>query len=220
MLKRELGTQRAAGVDREGLIKFGRDRAKEGAGPVTLSMDIGVIRLVISHAIAVHGIQLSVGPVDMARIALKRLGLVGKSNARDRRLTEDEIERLLKRFKYRSSSDEIPMARIVKFAIATGVATHLLRLDYRFDYSEAKAVGTQAFVNERLRTWKPVVAPLNARAWGAGRSTRVPTVFGSGNLHDVVYGNGTNEDVVKLSGGDANGAAGAGFYWHVVPSFN
>jgi len=73
MLKRELGKQRAATLDRQGLIKFGRDRAKKGAGPVTLSMDMGVIRLVTSHAIAVHGIELSVEPVDMARIALKWL---------------------------------------------------------------------------------------------------------------------------------------------------
>ncbi len=121
MLKRELGTLRAAGLERERLIKFGRDRANEGAGPVTLSMDIGVIRLVVSHAIAVHGVQLSVEPVDMARIALKRLGLVGKSNERDRRPTEDEIDLLLKRFESRSNSDEIPMARIIKFAIATAM---------------------------------------------------------------------------------------------------
>ncbi len=121
MLQRELGTLRATEVDRERLIRFGRDRAKQGAGPVTLSMDIGAVRLVISHAIAVHGVDLSVEPVNMARIALKRLGLVGKSSERDRRPTEDEIDRLLRRFESTSNSQQIPMARIVKFAIATAV---------------------------------------------------------------------------------------------------
>jgi integrase len=65
--------------------------------------------------------ELSIEPVDMARIALKRLGLVGKSNERDRRPTEDEIESLLKRFELRSNYPEIPMARVVKFAIATAM---------------------------------------------------------------------------------------------------
>jgi integrase len=84
-------------------------------------MDIGVIRLVISHAIAVHGLELSIEPVDMARIALKRLGLVGKSNERDRRPTEDEIASLLERFELRANYPEIPMARVMKFAIATAM---------------------------------------------------------------------------------------------------
>jgi integrase len=121
MLHRELGAFKASEFDREMLIKFGRDRSKQGAGPVTLSMDIGVLRLVITHAIAVHGVELSVEPVDMARIALKRLGLVGKSNERDRRPTEDEIDCLLMRFELRSNYPEIPMARVMKFAIATAM---------------------------------------------------------------------------------------------------
>ena len=119
MLQRELGSLRAADLDRERLIKFGRDRAKQGAGPVTLSMDIGAIRLVIAHAHAVHGLELSVEPMDMARIALKRLGLVGKSNERDRRPTEDELNKLFDHFK--SPSQKIPMARIIQFAIATAM---------------------------------------------------------------------------------------------------
>jgi hypothetical protein len=50
MLKRELGKKPMADLDRDRLIKFGRARAAEGAGPVTLSMDIGAIKLVLSHA--------------------------------------------------------------------------------------------------------------------------------------------------------------------------
>jgi integrase len=120
MLKRELGKKPLTDLDRDRLIKFGRKRAAEGAGPVTVSMDIGAIKLVLSHAAAVHGLSASVEPVDLARIALKRLGLVGKSNERDRRPTDDELEKLLKEF----DSNErltIPMSRIVKFAVATAM---------------------------------------------------------------------------------------------------
>lgn len=120
MLKRVLGSLNMIEVDRDCIVKFGRRRAKEGAGPVTLSMDIGAIKLVIQHAAAVHGLPVKVEPVDLGRVALKRLGLVGKSNERDRRPTEEELEKL---FKLWDENDRqiIPMSRIVKFAIATAM---------------------------------------------------------------------------------------------------
>jgi integrase len=120
MLKRELGKKPMVDLDRDRLIKFGRNRAAEGAGPVTLSMDIGAIKLVLSHAAAVHGLSAPVEPVDLARIALKRLGLVGKSNERDRRPTDEELEKLMKDFDGNERLT-IPMSRIVKFAVATAM---------------------------------------------------------------------------------------------------
>ncbi|MDP3746905.1 MAG: site-specific integrase [Phenylobacterium sp.] len=120
MLKRELGKLKLVEVDRERLVNFGRARAAAGAGPVTVSMDIGAIRLVVSHAAAVHGLQVKVEPIDLARIALKRLGLIGKSNERDRRPTDEEIAQLVAHF---DGNDRqlIPMGRIIKFAIATAM---------------------------------------------------------------------------------------------------
>jgi integrase len=120
MLKRQLGRLYLGELDRERIVKFGRARAAEGAGPVTLAMDIGVIKLVVEHAAAVHGIDVKVEPIDLARYALKRLGLVGKSNERDRRPTEDELEKL---FAHWDGNERqlIPMTRIVKFAIATAM---------------------------------------------------------------------------------------------------
>lgn len=120
MLKRELGNRPVIDIDRERLIKFGRDRAAQVAGPVTVSMDIGAIRLVISHAAAVHGLSVSMEQVDLARIALKRLGLVGKSNERDRRPTEEELQRLFKHFDG-ITRPSIPMSRVMQFAMATAM---------------------------------------------------------------------------------------------------
>jgi hypothetical protein len=83
MLTRELGKLSMAERDRERLLNFGRRRSTDGAGPLTLSMDIGVIKLVVQHAAAVHGLAVTVEPIDLARVALKRLGLVGNSNERE-----------------------------------------------------------------------------------------------------------------------------------------
>ena len=98
MLRQQLGTGSMVGLDRERLIRFGRERSAQGAERVTIGLDIGTIELVLSHASAVHGLSVKVEPVDLARVALKRLGLVGKGEERDRRPTQDELDRLIAHF--------------------------------------------------------------------------------------------------------------------------
>jgi len=120
LLQRELGALKIGDFDRERLIRFGRERAKGGAGPVTLGQYIGAIKLVLAHAAAVHGVEVSVEPVDFARVALKRLGLIGKGRERDRRPTEDELVKLFAHFDS-NPRQLIPMSRIIKFAVATAM---------------------------------------------------------------------------------------------------
>ncbi len=120
MLKRELGAVKMAEMDRDRLVRFGRKRAGQGAGPVTVSMDVGAVRLAITHAAAVHGMPVQVEPIDLASVALKRLGLVGKSNERDRRPTEEELTKLFATFD-NNERLTIPTTRIVTFAIATAM---------------------------------------------------------------------------------------------------
>jgi integrase len=120
LLRKHLGKLRIRDLGRERFIQFGRSRAKEGAGPATLSMDIGYIRTILSHAAAVHGIDVSTESITLARIALKRLGLVGKSRERDRRPTSDEIKRIIEHAA-NNPRLTIPMERIVPFAVATAM---------------------------------------------------------------------------------------------------
>jgi integrase len=119
-LRQKLGKAKLKELTRERLIQFGKDRAKEGAGPVTLSADVGYVKLVVVHAAAVHGIDIKAEPVDLARVALKRLGLIGKSRQRDRRPSSDEIRRLLEHFDAHRQL-LITMGRIVRFAIASAM---------------------------------------------------------------------------------------------------
>jgi integrase len=107
-------------LDRDRLIQFGKERAVEGAGPVTLSMDLGYIKTILSHAAAVHGVSLSTESVDLARIALGRLGLIGKGLERDRRPTQDELDRLIAAFEA-NIRQQIPLGRIIRFAVATAM---------------------------------------------------------------------------------------------------
>lgn len=119
-LKKRLGALKLTNMTRERLISFGRERAQAGAGPVTLAMDFTYLKIVVTHAAAIHGLCQSSEPIDLARIALKRLGLIGKSRPRDRRPESDELERLLAHFEAQSTP-LIPMSRIVRFAVASGL---------------------------------------------------------------------------------------------------
>ncbi len=58
-LKRDLGKEKFGHLDRQKLIDYGKMRADQGAGPVTLGIDIGVIKMIITHAAAVHGLDIT-----------------------------------------------------------------------------------------------------------------------------------------------------------------
>lgn len=125
-LRREIGETPLANLTRERLVMYGRQRAKEGAGPATLAVDISFIGTVLRHAAAVHGIPVNTQAVDLARFALRRLGLVGAPAERARRPTEAELARLYVHFDTNERMT-IPMTRVIKFAIATA-----MRLDEIF----------------------------------------------------------------------------------------
>ncbi len=117
-LKTELGSVKLPALNRERLIEFGRKRAKQGAGPATLSIDLSFIRTIITHAAAVHGIEVAAEEARLARVALSHLNLVGKSKERDRRPTQDELDELIEYFET-NRRQFIPMGRIVRYAVAT-----------------------------------------------------------------------------------------------------
>lgn len=119
-LEERLGRLHLQELDRDRLIQFGKERAAEGAGPVTLGIDLGYIKTILSHAAAVHGVFVSTEGVDLARIALGRLGLVGKGVERDRRPTQDELNRVIAAFEA-NAWQKIPLGRIIRFAVATAM---------------------------------------------------------------------------------------------------
>ncbi|MBV8107350.1 MAG: site-specific integrase [Hyphomicrobiales bacterium] len=120
LLQKRLGRLRLPELDRARLIQFGKERAREGAGPVTLGIDLGYIKTILSHAAAVHGVTISTEPVALARVALARLSLVGKGTERDRRPTQDELDRLVAGFEA-NHLQQIPVGRIIRFAVATAM---------------------------------------------------------------------------------------------------
>ncbi len=120
LLDRKLGRIPFRSLGREQLIAYGRDRAHEGAGPVTLAAELSYTGTILGHAAAVHGIDVSREDVDLARIALRRLGLIGRGTERDRRPTQQELDDLIAFFDG-NSRQVIPVGRIIRFAVASAM---------------------------------------------------------------------------------------------------
>jgi integrase len=119
-LKLSLGASPINDLKRLKLIEYGKKRAKEGAGPATLAIDFSFIGTLLTHAAAVHGISVFPEEVRLARVALVRLGLVGKAHERDRRPTQRQLDDLIRYFDEKPRQ-HIPMGRIIRFAVATAM---------------------------------------------------------------------------------------------------
>ena len=119
-LRMNLGELSLKDLDRPALISFGNRRAKEVAGPSTLAVDFSLMGTLLTNAAAVHGVEVPLEGVKRARVALKRLGLIEKSNECDRRPSQDELDDLISFFESKQRQ-YTPMSRIIKFAVAAAM---------------------------------------------------------------------------------------------------
>ena len=119
-LKLTLGSFKLLEMTRNALIDYGKKRAKQGAGPATLAIDISFIGTLLTHTAAVHGIAVSQEEARLARVALKRLDLVGDPQERGRRPTQTELDDLVKYFDEKPRQ-LIPVGRMIRFAVATAM---------------------------------------------------------------------------------------------------
>ena len=101
-------------------MAFGRRRAKEGAGPATLAIDFSFIGTVLTHAAAVHDMEVDPGQLRLARYALRRLGSSPKPTNATGAHARTNLKRILHHLDT-APRTEIPMGRIVRFAIATAM---------------------------------------------------------------------------------------------------
>ncbi len=91
-IKARLGDVCISDLTSDVLVDFAQKRAAEGAGPVTVQMDLAYIGSVLKVARVVWRLPIGRDLVADAREALKLLGLVGKSRQRSRIAKPGEIE--------------------------------------------------------------------------------------------------------------------------------
>jgi integrase len=101
------------------IIEHCRLRNNAGAGPATISHDVSYLGSVLDSAKPVYGINYTQNPAKEARPHLLKLGLIGKSNRRNRRPATEELDRLIERLRSRSehSAAKIPYVDILNFSV-------------------------------------------------------------------------------------------------------
>lgn len=94
-LTRGLGHHRLSKISPEDLVSYATMRREEdGAGPYTINMDISKLGTVLRYG----GAALKISPPDVvgaARPLLAHLRLIGGGGRRERRPTQDELERIV-----------------------------------------------------------------------------------------------------------------------------
>jgi len=119
-LKEDLGHLRADTLTASHFTDAFRKRHADGAGAVVISSQMGYLIGVLRVARTLWHLDVALqGAID-ARSALAKLRLVGKSQRRERRVTDAEVNRLVTHFQQDTVST-VPMADIVLFCLASAM---------------------------------------------------------------------------------------------------
>lgn len=106
----------------EQIIEHAVMRRGSGIKPSTLNQDIVWIGIILKTAVAAWKMPVELGEFESAKVLLRSKGLIGKSKSRDRRPTDEELDKIrgyFQRSQRIRPTAIIPMEDIMDFAIAS-----------------------------------------------------------------------------------------------------
>jgi integrase len=119
-----LGHRRLVELKTPAFIEFCKTRENEGAGPPTIRQDLSYVGTVLRHGGALVGAEHAVATcataLEAAQRTLRHSGRIAKPEERDRRPTDDELQKLIAYWSP-NPRQHIPMIDIMLFAIATAM---------------------------------------------------------------------------------------------------
>jgi integrase len=129
-LKVSLGDTALPQLNIDALMRHIKRRRADGAGGVTVAIDLTYLSGVLSTAKNLWRLPVNTEVVAEARANLKYMGVSTKSKERDRRPTLDELERLKRHFAEKKRQ-RVPMPDLIDFAVATAMrAGEIIRLQW------------------------------------------------------------------------------------------
>lgn len=120
-----LAKVRATELQPHHLVEHCQVRISAGTAPSTVGQDVAFLRSIWATSEGLLAMPLDVSVFARAQPTLKRLGLVSRSNTRDRRPTRDELDALMDYFARREANPRwrnrnlLPMTTIVPLALTT-----------------------------------------------------------------------------------------------------
>ncbi len=113
--KHPIGQMRCDGVTSQHIVEFASE-LRQTRSPSTVASYLSGLSAVMEVAKPAWGYPLDKHAMTDALAVARRLGLIGRSNERDRRPTLDELDRLMQHYASRRSN-ALPMGQITAFAI-------------------------------------------------------------------------------------------------------
>ena len=161
-LAHHLGQRDAQRLTPQDLVGYCTARREEGAGPYTCNMDISKLGTVLRYASMSARVTLP-DVVGAARPMLTHLGLIGGGGKRERRPTEDELQRLVQHL---HDQRGLVYADVVRFAVLTAMRRgEIVRLRWA-DVDEAKRlVLVRNRKHPRRKLGNDEWIPLLGEAW-------------------------------------------------------
>jgi integrase len=138
-LKRDLGDIPAGAITGLHITQHFRRRHADGAGAVVISGQLGYLVGVLRIARTLWHLDVPLQAAVDARAALQKIRLLGKSQQRERRVSDAELKKVIAYFKARTSA--VPMADIVQFCIASAMRiSEVCRLEWHDFDAKAQTV--------------------------------------------------------------------------------
>jgi integrase len=119
-LKKDMGSATLSDVTVDRLTEHIRSRVLEGAGGVTIAIELTYLGSVYKAAKQLWKMPIDMDVISSARSNMSYMGLSTKSKERDRRPTGDEINRICAWFDGKPRQ-KVPMSDLIRFAIASAM---------------------------------------------------------------------------------------------------
>jgi integrase len=123
-IQKSLGHRRLIELKTPVFIDFCKTREGEGAGPATILQDLSYVGTVLRHGGALigaeHATATAITALDAARSTLHHSGRIAKGEERDRRPSEEEIQRLIAHWSP-NPRQHIPMIDLILFAMSSAM---------------------------------------------------------------------------------------------------
>ena len=165
----DIGKVNISEIKSHHIVDHCKQRREAGAGPATVSHDVSYLRWALKMAKPNYGYDASEMPVIEAYAALYDQNLIGKSQRRSRRPTENEIDRLkegLTKRMNQNASSNIPFIDMLDFSILSCMRIgEVCRIRWDDVDEEQKAVIVRDRKDPRKKSGNHMLVPLIGGAW-------------------------------------------------------